>query len=120
MRWIAALALLVALAPGAALAQGRTIIVLVGGLGSDIDSANWSALATALESNYGYVDADIFPFSYDGWSVPAGSSTMTLNSYQKWETCAPLPSSDNLLDGMLRLFRDQHWSDHVILVGHSL
>src|SRR5579859_4675605 len=119
MRWIAALALLVALAPSGASAEGRTGVVFIGGLGSEIDSANWGLLAADLQGA-GFTTQDFYSFSYDGWSVPAGGPGMIVNSYQPGETCAPLDKRLDLLAGMLRFVRDNQWATHVVLVGHSL
>jgi|SRR5579859_989009 len=95
----------------------RTIILEIGGANSS--PGGWLALESTLRVE-GYTSADFYSFSYGGWSVAQGSSTMILNDYTSAQTCAKIDDSIRLLAGMLRFLRDNQWAAHVVLVGHSV
>jgi pimeloyl-ACP methyl ester carboxylesterase len=98
-------------------AARRTIIVEIGGANSS--PGGWLALESTLRVE-GYTSADFYPFSYGGWSVAQGSSTMILNDYTSAQTCGKIDDSIRVLAGMLRFLRDNQWAAHVVLVGHSV
>jgi pimeloyl-ACP methyl ester carboxylesterase len=100
--------------------SGRTMVVFVGGLASQIDSPVWNQLQTQLKTANGYRDADFVRFSYDSWSPDSASKSVVSHPYTIEQTCAPTKNSEDQLASMLRYLHDNHLADHVVLVGHSL
>jgi pimeloyl-ACP methyl ester carboxylesterase len=96
-------------------------VVYVSGINTvEGDSTSRFALLTAkLRQSFGFQSNDFFQFSYAGWRVEAGSNYMNLFHFEHPESCRAMDSAEPLLTGMLRYMKQNHWADHVVVVGHS-
>lgn len=106
---------------GTASAAGRTIVIELAGMGSSSDSeAGLFTNFNAALGQRGYAAGDIFPFSYSGWDVSAGSSTMIMRPFTEVDSCGPMARIVfRDLVPMIAYLHDQQWASHVALVGHS-